>query len=67
MKNLMNPKRLTHRYIALLVVFEGIFPLFHFPWCYLPDTVRRPGRGAGPPPPPNAEVLERVELYIYSP
>jgi len=25
------------------------------------------GRGADPPPPSSAEVLERVELYLYSP
>jgi len=29
--------------------------------------VKRPGRGVGHPPPSNAEVKERVELYIYFP
>ena len=29
--------------------------------------VKRPGRGADHPPPSNAEVKERVELYLYSP
>ena len=28
---------------------------------------RQPGRGADPPPPSSAEILERVELYLYSP
>ena len=28
--------------------------------------VNRPGRGVDRPPPPNAEVNERVELYLYS-
>ena len=27
---------------------------------------RRPGRGADPPPPSSVELLERVELYLYS-
>jgi hypothetical protein len=29
-------------------------------------VVKRPGRGIDHPPPPNAEVKERVELYLYS-
>ena len=29
--------------------------------------VKLPGRGVNHPPPPSAEVKERVELYIYSP
>ena len=29
--------------------------------------VKRPGRGINHPPPPSAEVNERVELYFYSP
>jgi hypothetical protein len=29
--------------------------------------VKRPVRGVNRPPPPNAEVKERVELYLYSP
>ena len=29
--------------------------------------VKRPGRGADHPPPSNAEVKERVELYFFSP
>jgi hypothetical protein len=29
--------------------------------------VKRPGRGVDHPPTPNAEVKERVELYLYSP
>jgi len=29
--------------------------------------VKRPGRGVDHPPPSNAEVKERVELYLYSP
>jgi hypothetical protein len=29
--------------------------------------VKRPLRGANHPPPPSAEVKERVELYLYSP
>ena len=47
------------------------------PWCpssllqnryrvSLPG-VKRPGRGVNHPPPSNAEVKERVELYLYSP
>jgi hypothetical protein len=28
--------------------------------------VKRPGRGVNHPPPSNAEVKERVELYLYS-
>jgi hypothetical protein len=28
--------------------------------------VKRPGRGVDHPPPSNAEVKERVELYLYS-
>ena len=28
---------------------------------------RQPGRGGNPPPPSSTEVLERVELYLYSP
>jgi hypothetical protein len=28
---------------------------------------RRSGRGADPQPPSSAEVIERVELYLYSP
>jgi hypothetical protein len=30
-------------------------------------VVKRPGRGVDHPPPPRAEVKEKVELYIYSP
>ena len=33
-----------------------------FPW-----GLRHLGRGADPPTPSSAEVLERVELYLYSP
>jgi hypothetical protein len=33
---------------------------------YFPG-VKWPGRGIGHPPPPSAEVKERVELYFYSP
>ena len=29
--------------------------------------VKRPGRGVDHPPPPSAEVKERVELYLYPP
>jgi hypothetical protein len=29
--------------------------------------VKRPGRGVHHPPPSNAEVKERAELYLYSP
>jgi len=29
--------------------------------------VKRPGRGVDHPPPPSAEVKERVELYLSSP
>jgi hypothetical protein len=29
--------------------------------------VKRPGRGVDHTPPSNAEVKERVELYLYSP
>jgi len=29
--------------------------------------VKRPGRGVDHPPPSNAKVKERVELYFYSP
>ena len=29
--------------------------------------VKRPGPGVGHPPPPSAEVKERLELYLYSP
>jgi len=29
--------------------------------------VKRPGRGVDQPPPYNARVKERVELYVYSP
>jgi len=29
--------------------------------------VNLPGRGVYHPPPPSAEVKERVELYLYSP
>ena len=32
---------------------------------YLPG-VKRPGRGVNHPPPSNAEIKERVELYLYS-
>jgi hypothetical protein len=28
---------------------------------------KAPGRGVNHPPPPNAEIKERVELYLYSP
>jgi len=28
--------------------------------------VKRPGRGVDHPPQPNAEVKERVELYLYT-
>jgi hypothetical protein len=28
--------------------------------------VKRPGRGVNHPPPPSAEVKERVDLYLYS-
>jgi len=31
------------------------------------SRVKRPGRGVDHPPPPSAEVKERVELYRYSP
>jgi len=30
-------------------------------------VVKRPGRGVDHPPPSSAEVIERVELYLYSP
>ena len=33
----------------------------------LSPGVKRPGRGADPPPPSGTEVEGRVELYIYSP
>jgi len=33
---------------------------------YFPE-VKRPGRGSSHPPPSNAEVKERVELYLYLP
>jgi len=33
---------------------------------YFPG-VKRPGHGVHHPPPSNAEVKERVELYFYSP
>jgi len=29
--------------------------------------VKRPGRGADHPPPPDAKVKERVYLYFFSP
>jgi hypothetical protein len=29
--------------------------------------VKRPGRGIDHPPPPSAEVKERVDLYLYFP
>jgi hypothetical protein len=29
--------------------------------------VKRPGRGVDHPPPSSPEVVERVELYLYSP
>ena len=29
--------------------------------------VKRPGRGVNHQPPSSAEVMERVELYLYSP
>jgi len=29
--------------------------------------VKRPGSGVDYPPPPSAEVKERVELYLYTP
>ena len=29
--------------------------------------VKQPGRGLDHPPPSNAEIKERVELYLYSP
>jgi hypothetical protein len=28
--------------------------------------LKRPGSGRNHPPPPNAEIKERVELYLYS-
>jgi hypothetical protein len=28
--------------------------------------VKRPGRGVDYPPPSSAEIIERVELYLYS-
>ena len=31
------------------------------------QRVKRPGRGVNHLPPPNAEVKEIVELYLYSP
>jgi len=44
----------------------------HHPASYTMGTeslpvVKRPGRGVDYPPPSNAEVKERVELYLYSP
>jgi len=32
-----------------------------------PGGKERPGRDADPPPPSSAVVIERVELYLYSP
>jgi hypothetical protein len=32
----------------------------------LPRGVKRPGRGVDHPPPPSAEVKERIELHLYA-
>ena len=40
----------------------------HLQWVPgLPGGKARPGRDADPSPPSNAEVKNRVELYLYSP
>ena len=41
-----------------LVLYNG--PRAPFPW------INRPGRGVEDPPPPSADVKERVELHFYS-
>ena len=41
---------------ASFTVSAGSFP-----------KIERPGRGVNRPPPSNAEIKERVELYLYSP
>jgi hypothetical protein len=69
--------------IAILYRLDGIqvgarfsAPVQTGPWAhptsYTMDTgsflgVKRPGLDVYHPPPPSAEVKERVELYLYSP
>ena len=55
------------RFSAPVQAGPGAYPASYtvgtgsFPW------VKRPGLGVGHPPPPNAEVKERVQLCLFSP
>ena len=58
---------MRERFSASVQTGPGVHPV-----SYTMDTgffpgVKRPGRGADHPPPSNAEVEVRVELYICSP
>jgi len=55
--------------ILYLVFYTFLYSIFQY---YTMGSgsfpgVKRPWRGVGHPPPPNTEIKDRLELFIYSP